>query len=257
MSIAMENQDKVVASPGYTETAKFRFAVEQRMKRRTFIQLLPAAAIALPPSFQDIPPAESLLPLFPLDLVLLPQTNLPLHIFEERYKEMIGDCLQSGSEFGMLAAYRQSVEPIGCTASISKVLDRFPDGRMNILVRGRRRFEISMLNREKSYLRGKPEFFDDAPEDPLADALRERAIGLYRRLTNLAHLENEPFQDRAFNASDTQLSYRMMGGVPAELSWKQTLLELRSERERIRRVMDYFEKLLKEIEPSAAPRQVI
>jgi Lon protease-like protein len=227
------------------------------MKRRTFIHLLPAAAIALPPPFQNIAPTESLLPLFPLDLVLLPETNLPLHIFEERYKEMIGDCIQNDWEFGMLAAYRQSVEPIGCTASISKVLEKFPDGRMNILVRGRRRFEISMLNREKSYLRGKPAFFDDDPEDALPAAMRERAFGLYRRLTNLAHLENEPFQDRAFDASDKRLSYRMMGGVPAELDWKQTLLELRSERERLRRVIDYFEKLLKEIEPSVAPRQII
>jgi Lon protease-like protein len=226
------------------------------MKRRTFIQLLPAAVIGLRLPFQGILPAEPLLPLFPLDLVLLPQTNLPLHIFEERYKEMIGDCIENRWEFGMLAVEGQSVESIGCTASITKVLDRFPDGRMNILVRGRRRFEISMLNREKSYLRGTPEFFEDEPAEPLPPAMSERAIGLYRRLTNLAQLENEPFQDRAFDSSDTQLSYRMMGGVPAELGWKQGLLELRSERDRLRLVMDYFEKLLKEIEP-AAPRQVI
>jgi Lon protease-like protein len=192
-----------------------------------------------------------------LDLVLLPQTNLPLHIFEERYKEMIGDCLQNGWEFGMLAVDGQSVEPIGCTASITKVLDRFPDGRMNILVRGSRRFEVSMLNRDKSYLRGKPRFFEDEPGEPVPAAMRERAIELYRRLTNLAELENQIFQDRVFDSTDPLLSYRMMAGVPAELSWKQTLLELRSERERLRQVMDYLEKLLKKIEPSVAPRSVI
>jgi Lon protease-like protein len=227
------------------------------MKRRTFIQILPAAAIALPAVGQDIIPAEPLLPLFPLDLVLFPQTNLPLHIFEERYKEMIGDCIQNGWEFGMLAVDGQSVEPIGCTASITKVLDKFPDGRMNILVKGSRRFEVSMVNREKSYLRGKAEFFEDDPADPVPAAMRERAFELYRRLTNLAELENEPFRDRSFDSSDGQLSYRMMGGVPAEIGWKQGLLELRSERDRLRLVMDYFEKLLKEIEPSAAPRQII
>jgi len=217
------------------------------MKRRTFMQLLPAAAIGFPLSSQENVPAEPLLPLFPLDLVLLPETNLPLHIFEERYKEMIGDCIDNRWEFGMLAVSTRSMEAIGCTASISKVLDRFPDGRLNILVRGRRRFEISMLNREKSYLRGKPAFLEDDQEEPATIVQRERAIGLYRRLTSLADLDS----------NDTQLSYRMMGGVQAGLRWKQSLLEIRSERERLRRVIDYFESLLKEIEPAGAPRQII
>jgi hypothetical protein len=79
---------------------------------------------------------------------------------------------------------------------------------------------------------------------------------LYRRLTDLAELENQPFQDQTFGSNDSQLSYRMMSGVPADLSWKQSLLELRSERERLVRVMEYFETLLKRIEPSAAPRQI-
>jgi len=224
------------------------------MERRKFIRLLPAA-MGLPLASQSIPRPEPLLPLFPLDLVLLPQTNLPLHIFEERYKEMIGDCLDNGWEFGMLAAGSQGIEAIGCTASISEVLDRFPDGRMNILVRGRRRFEISQLNREKSYLRGTPAFLDDDSEEPVP-ADRERAMKLYRRLTDAAELENEPFQDHTFSSTDLQLSYRMMSGVPAELSWKQNLLELRSERERLALVMDYFEKLLKQIESPAVPRQI-
>jgi Lon protease-like protein len=216
---------------------------------------LPAAAMGLPLTSQSIRRPEPLLPLFPLDLVLLPQTNLPLHIFEERYKEMIGDCLDNGWEFGMLAADSQGIEAIGCTASISQVLDRFPDGRMNILVRGRRRFEISQLNREKSYLRGTPAFLDDDSADPMP-ADRERAMKLYRRLTDAAELENEPFQDHTFSSTDMQLSYRMMSGVPAELSWKQNLLELRSERARLSLVMEYFEKLLKQIESPAARRQI-
>jgi Lon protease-like protein len=221
------------------------------------MQLLPAAAIGFPLSAQDNASAEPLLPLFPLDLVLLPETNLPLHIFEERYKEMISDCIDNRWEFGMLAVSTRSMEAIGCTASISKVLDRFPDGRMNILVRGHRRFEVSMLNREKSYLRGKAAFLEDDTEEPATAVQRERAIGLHRRLTNLAELESSPFQDRTFDSNATQLSYRMMGGVPAVIRWKQSLLEIRSERERLRRVIDYFEGLLKELEPAGAPRQII
>src|SRR5712691_34302 len=127
---------------------------------------------------QDASRAEPLLPLFPLDLVLLPHTNLPLHIFEPRYKQMIGDCLGNGWEFGMLAVQQQSVAAIGCTASITKVLERFPDGRMNILVRGQRRFEISQLNDEKAYLRGGPQFFDDDPAELPSSDLLERSMAL-------------------------------------------------------------------------------
>jgi hypothetical protein len=72
----------------------------------------------------------------------------------------------------------------------------------------------------------------------------------------VAELQNEPFQDHTFSATDNQLSYRMMSGVPAELSWKQSLLELRSEPERLTRVIDYYEKLLKQIEAPAAPRKI-
>jgi len=131
------------------------------MQRRRAMQLLAASATSLwagrqisasspfVERLQDLAPPE-LLPLFPLDLVLLPHTNLPLHIFEPRYKEMIHDCLQNHWEFGILAVQGQSVNNIGCTASISDVLNTFPDGRMNILIQGRRRFEIRSLEQQKS-----------------------------------------------------------------------------------------------------------
>src|SRR5882724_7529019 len=163
----------------------------QLMERRRIVRVLAMSGAGLwtQQRFRSAPLLQAqdasrpeLLPLFPLDLVLLPHTNLPLHIFEPRYKEMIGDCLRNGWEFGMLAVEGQSVNSIGCTASISDVLEKFPDGRMNIMVQGRRRFEISMLNDEKSYLRGKPEFFDDdANEVPVEEKRRQRAIELYGR----------------------------------------------------------------------------
>ena len=99
--------------------------------------LLPRGALlraAVPPVSTGIPLPEPLLPLFPLPLVLFPRTSLTLHIFEERYKEMIQDCLRKHSEFGVLFAYQDSVENIGCTASISQVMRRYPDGQMDILV---------------------------------------------------------------------------------------------------------------------------
>ena len=207
---------------------------------------------------QDLTRPEPLLPLFPLDLVLLPHTNLPLHIFEERYKEMIQDCLRSGWEFGMLAVEGQSVHGIGCTAFISEVLEKFPDGRLNILVRGRRRFEISQLDDAKSYLRGKPEFFDDdATESPAAEEVREHAIQLYRRLLDLAKWDDQSLQGPSPIITDMQLSYKMVAGLPASLEWKQSLLELRSERQRLDQVIRYFEQLIKSLQRPDSPRQII
>ena len=232
------------------------------MERRRAIQLLAAAASGLwadpqfPATLQDLPVRAPLLPLFPLDLVLFPHTNLPLHIFEERYKEMIQDCLKNQWEFGMLLVQDQSVKTIGCTASISEVVDRYPDGRLNILVRGQRRFEISMLNEAKSYLRGKPQFFEDEANEPAADEqFRQRAIQLYARLKELAEVVEQSLQEPP-TAMDTQLSYRLMAGLPGEPGWKQSLLELRSERERLALVTHYFEEWIEYFERPATPRQI-
>src|SRR5215467_12668 len=107
-----------------------------------------------------------LIPLFPLRLVVFPRTPLPLHIFEERYKEMVGIAIQEHSEFGVVLAKDNGIVNTGCTVVVDKVLETYPDGRMDILTRGQRRFEIVTLNEEKDYLQGEVNFFDD---DDLAD----------------------------------------------------------------------------------------
>jgi Lon protease-like protein len=197
---------------------------------------------------QDSPSAEPLLPLFPLRLVLLPRAYLPLHIFEERYKEMIGDCLQNQWEFGVLLVRESSVENIGCTASIAEVVRRYPDGRMDILVQGRRRFEVSSLNQEKSYLRGKPEFFDDDEAEPPAEELRQQARERYARLVELVESDEPPSKEPPSALTDEQLSFQIMAELPAELDWKQNLLELRSERERLVRVSAYLQQWIEFLE---------
>ena len=102
-----------------------------------------------------------LLPLFPLQVVVFPRTQLPLHIFEERYKVMIGEAIAKNTEFGIVLAKDDGIVNAGCTVVVDKVLKTYPDGRMDIVARGRRRFEIVMLNQEKDYLQGEVEFFDD------------------------------------------------------------------------------------------------
>ncbi len=115
-----------------------------------------------------------LLPLFPLQLVVFPRTQLPLHIFEERYKEMVGDAIENQSEFGIVLAKEDGVVNAGCTVLVDRVVTTYDDGRMDILTRGARRFEILLLNEEKAYLRGEVQFFDDEEEGP---ALRRAATG--------------------------------------------------------------------------------
>src|SRR4051812_35174839 len=98
------------------------------------------------------------LPLFPLQVVLLPEGELPLHIFEERYKEMIQEVIRDHIEFGVVLANEKGILNTGCTAIIEKVLGEYPDGRLDILTAGRRRFEILRLNDERSFLRGAVDF---------------------------------------------------------------------------------------------------
>ncbi|MBI4481131.1 MAG: LON peptidase substrate-binding domain-containing protein [Acidobacteria bacterium] len=192
--------------------------------------------------------AEPLLPLFPLRLVLFPHANLALHIFEERYKEMIRDCLQNQWEFGILLAQGGSVEKIGCTASISEVLRRYADGRMDILVHGQRRFEVSLLNRDKSYLRGEAKFLEDDGSEAPSEKLRQQALQLYNRLIELLASDDPASKPPSHSLSEEQLSYRIMAELPAELSSKQRLLELRSEQDRLERVIRHLERLLDSLE---------
>lgn len=202
------------------------------------------ASIPIAPVPQDNPLPETLLPLFPLPVVLFPRAILPLHIFEERYKEMIQDCLQNHREFGVLLIQAQSLENVGCTASISEVVRRYPDGQMDILVRGQRRFEISLLNQEKSYLRGKPQFLEDDETEPPAEELRRQAIQLNGRLMELLGSRDPSLKEPAPPVSEAQVSFQIMAGLPASLGWRQGLLELRSERERLVRVIGYLQQLI-------------
>jgi Lon protease-like protein len=178
---------------------------------------------------------EELLPLFPLQVVLFPRTALPLHIFEERYKTMIGDVLKGNSEFGVVQAGEKGIVNTGCTASIEKVLKTYPDGRMDLLTIGRRRFEIIMLNDEKAYLRGAVEFFDDEGADPIQAEVRQRVMDAYNDIRSLEQAEtlHEP------EMSDPQLSFQLAQLVP-DLDFRQILLATRSEAERMRRLADFF-----------------
>src|SRR5271154_6904633 len=108
---------------------------------------------------------SSLLPIFPLELVLLPGVPLPLHIFEPRYKEMIAECLEQKKPFGVVRASSDGVADIGCTAEIMSVIKKYDDGRMDILTRGVDRFEVIEVNEERSFLQAEISVVEDEDED--------------------------------------------------------------------------------------------
>ena len=169
-----------------------------------------------------------LLPLFPLQVVLLPGAELPLHIFEDRYKEMIGEVIRDRQEFGVILANDKGIVNTGCSALIDKVLREYPDGRMDIIARGRRRFEIMRLNDERPFLRGSVEYFDDEEESPIAPEVRQRAIDGFNEISKESVDLNLP-----------QLSFRLAQSV-ADLGFRQSILNSRSEADRMRQLADFF-----------------
>lgn len=177
---------------------------------------------------------DSLLPLFPLEVVLLPGTPMPLHIFEDRYKEMIGEAIRNSTEFGIVQAGDRGVLNIGCTGTVEQVVNRYPDGRMDIVITGRRRFEVILLDEEKEYLRASVSFFDDEESEAAPVDLRAMAIA---GLNALRAAEEK--EDVIPDPRDPQLSFRIAYFIP-DLSFRQMMLTLRSETERLKRISEFF-----------------
>jgi Lon protease-like protein len=177
---------------------------------------------------------DGLLPLFPLQVVLLPGSQLPLHIFEDRYKEMIGEVLRDKLEFGVVLASEKGIVNTGCSATVDRVLKEYSDGRLDILTRGRRRFEVLLLNDERSFLRGAVEFFDDDEPDP-----SEPASPDLLRTVMAGFNELESVDTNAPDTGDPRLSFRLAQQVP-DLGFRQTLLTMRSEAERMRQLAGFL-----------------
>jgi Lon protease-like protein len=181
-------------------------------------------------------------PLFPLRIVALPHEIVPLHIFEERYKTMIGECLDSGSEFGIVWAEDDGVRPVGCAVEIAEVLERMDDGRLNILTRGTRPFRIVERQDHLPYPAGTVEFLDDkeeAADAGTATAAHEAYNVLVEQATDRTLDEDE---------LDAMSAYQMAATVDFGLEAKQGLLDLRSENARLRLVARLFRAATKRLD---------
>jgi len=190
-----------------------------------------------------------LLPLFPLDVVLLPGTPLPLHIFEPRYKEMIGECLTNEAPFGVIRALEGGIAEVGCTAGIVTVTKKYSDGRLDLIAEGRKRFEVLELNEERPFLQAEVLLIPDEPAD-VQPADRDRAIQLHLEILTMAGA----VQDLSA-ADQTQLSFYLAGSLPLDLDFKQKLLAIRSEGQRIREVAGYLEGILPRLQHAARAKE--
>jgi Lon protease-like protein len=193
---------------------------------------------------------SALLPLFPLDLVLLPGVPVPLHIFEPRYKEMIKECLDQNRHFGIVRAKEEEFAKIGCTAEILNVLKTYPDGRMNILAEGQKRFEILQVNQERTFLQAEVFYLEDDNDSPASGEI-EKAVGLHSQIMELAGAHPEEIEKE----ETSQLAYRLAGSLPFDPDFQQALLEMSSEAERVRAIISFFERILPVLQRNARAKR--
>jgi Lon protease-like protein len=192
---------------------------------------------------------DALLPLFPLDVVLFPGTPLPLHIFEPRYKEMIAECLSQHRRFGIVRSLEQGLAEVGCTAEIITVVKEYPDGRLDLVTEGRQRFEVVRVNQERSFLQAEVLMIDDEPGTPL-QADTSRAVQLHSELLAIAGAKQD------LSAADpAALSFYLAGSLPLDLDFKQKLLSMRSEPERLSLLISYLETIIPNLRRAASARE--
>ena len=174
--------------------------------------------------------------LFPLRLVLVPGERVPLHIFEPRYRELIGECLEQDEEFGILLAEESGVRSVGTRAAVVEVLERLEDGRLNIVVEGRERFRLVELTSGRSFHTGSVEPLDDEDDAAAPPEAAARALRLLEQVAEAAGVDVE-----LPSGGTPRLSFAIAARVELEAADKQALLELRSERERIDRLAQLLE----------------
>lgn len=191
-----------------------------------------------------------MLALFPLELVLLPGAPLPLHIFEPRYKEMISEVMSQNESFGLVRLLNNnSIAEVGCTAEVVEVTKKYDDGRMDIVTQGQKRFEIIRLDQERSFLRAEVTYFED--ETGVAGkAELENLLKLHKELVGVAGGEVPEIE-----TDEPQLSFQLAGSLPLDLDFKQTLLGMRSEEQRVAAMIEYYNALIPQLKRTVKVRE--
>lgn len=183
------------------------------------------------------------IPLFPLGLVLLPDMMLPLHIFEERYKEMVSECLANDRPFGIVLFDGESIRSVGCMARITEVLNRYDDGRMDIMTRGGERFVIRELIEDQAYMEARVFFFDDGADPPGEDQadIVDTAVHLLKEIADID--AGSDSSTIGGHIPPKRLSFAIAaleGFAPAE---RQGFLEMTSPSERLKKCVQALSRI--------------
>jgi len=186
------------------------------------------------------------LPLFPLQVVLFPGSALPLHIFEERYKTLVKECIASSGEFGISLVQESGLMTVGCTAAVVAVVHTYEDGRMDIIVEGRRRYKVDHLESETApYAVGYVRYLE-SPAENVDPELSAETITLYNELVARVYRESVPQIDVHARAPD--LSFRLAQKAGMDLLERQKLLETASETERLALLRDHLKAVIPKLD---------
>jgi ATP-dependent Lon protease len=195
---------------------------------------------------------RNLLPLFPQELVLYPDERLPLHIFEDRYKVLIRECIEGDRPFGVVLVRNDELAEVGCTASVVRVLREYDDGRMDIVVAGGRRFRLDHVVDDGPYLQGAVSLFPErrGAADPM---MRERAITQHMKLLELGGRMPSPviYQNRP------RLSFLIANNAGLSLEQQQKVLEMPDEGRRIDYLVAHMEAFIPRVEEAEEVRRKV
>ncbi len=189
--------------------------------------------------------STALIPLFPLSIVLFPGQAVPLHIFEQRYREMTSYCIEKQSPFGIVFIHDGDIAQIGCSALIVKILKEYEDGRSDILITGQSAFRLVGTHEEKSYLQGDIEYFEDELV-PVEESISAHLEELFNRCHRVLYGEDAPRFD---GGGRMTLAYHVASELPIDVAFRQTLLEVRSDAMRqqllVARLTEWYPQLEK------------
>ncbi len=178
-----------------------------------------------------------IIPIFPLNVVLLPRMPLPLHIFEDRYKQMLADCEADGISFGVVPVLGSRMSGAGCIAEIERVIQRYEDGRADILTFGTQRFIVARVHRDKEYLEAEVEYYRDAEPDgdPEAERLAAHAREL---LVQFAETQGQSVDEKVLARIGLEdLSFLLSSTEVFNHREKHAFLQMRSPTDRLRRAL--------------------
>ncbi len=182
-------------------------------------------------------------------MVLFPGAPLPLHIFEPRYREMIGELLESKEQFGVVRSVKEGIADVGCTAEIVAVAKQYEDGRMDIVTEGRERFEVMNVDTQRSFFRAEVLYFVDEPERAAKGEVSRLLESHAEALALLGANAETPSPD------EKELSFLIAASMPFDLDFKQKLLAMRSEAKRVQELLTYYEALIPSLRRAVKARK--